>query len=111
MSPLDTKNVSWCVSGALCIPLLFALGGCSKSGPNLAPVSGRVTLGGEPLEEVEVLFQPEGAASPSIGRTDKDGNYRLHYKRGVEGGTVGQNTVHLKTITEMTHGKQQIPER
>jgi hypothetical protein len=97
--------------GVVGFAMLLVLAGCSKSGPDLAPVSGRVTLDGEPAEETEVMFYPDGEKSPSVGRTDKDGNYLLRYKRGVEGGTIGWNTVRLKTITEMTHGRQLVPER
>jgi hypothetical protein len=84
---------------------------CNKSGPDLAPVSGRVTLDGEPVYATEVMFYPEGEKSPSVGRTDQEGRYLLRYKRGVEGGSVGPNIVRLKTITEVTHGPQLVPDR
>lgn len=89
----------------------LAFVGCNKSGPQLAPVSGRVTLDGEPAYATEVMFYPEGEKSPSVGRTDRDGRYKLRYKRGVEGGTVGRNVVRLKTITEVSRGKQLVPKR
>lgn len=90
---------------------LVAIIGCSSSGSQFAPVSGRVTLDGEPAYATEVMFYPDGEKSPSVGRTDSDGRYLLRYKRGVEGGSVGWNTVRLKTITEVTHGRQLVPER
>jgi hypothetical protein len=94
-----------------CTVLLLVFSGCDKSGPDLAPVSGRVTLDGKPAESTKVMFYPEGAKSPSLGRTDKEGRYMLRYKRGVEGGTIGWNTVRLETVTEVTHGRQLVPER
>jgi hypothetical protein len=93
------------------IVLLLVFSGCSKTGPDLVPVSGRVTLNGKPAESTKVMFYPEGEKSPSLGRTDKDGRYMLRYKRGVEGGTIGWNIVRLETVTEVTHGRQLVPER
>jgi hypothetical protein len=94
-----------------CVVLLLIFSGCNKSGRDLAPVTGRVTLDGKPLESTKVTFSPDGEKSPSIGRTDKDGRYLLRYKRGVEGGTIGWNVVQLQTVTEVTRGKQLVPER
>ena len=96
--------------GMSCVVLL-GFSGCHRTGPDLAPVSGRVTLDGKPAESTKVMFYPEGAESPSLARTDKDGRYMLRYKRGVEGGTIGWNTVRLETVTEVTHGQQLVPER
>jgi hypothetical protein len=80
------------------VALLLLVVGCSKSGPDLAPVSGRVTLDGQPIAVADVYFHPEGEKSPSVGRTDADGRYVLGYKRGVEGGMVGWNTVRIQTV-------------
>jgi hypothetical protein len=97
--------------GIVCVASVLVFCGCGRSGPDLAPVSGRVTLNGQPVENIKVMFHPDGAKSPSLGRTDKDGEYLLRYKRGVEGGTVGWNVVRLQTVTEVTHGRQQVPEK
>jgi hypothetical protein len=97
--------------GVRCVVLLLVFSGCNKTGPDLAPVSGRVTLDGKPAESTKVMFYPDGEKSPSLGRTDEEGRYLLRYKRGVEGGTIGWNTVRLETVTEVTHGRQLVPER
>jgi hypothetical protein len=96
---------------SLGIALLLVIAGCKESGPELAPVRGRVTLDGKPVEHTDVMFEPDGLKSPSVGRTDKDGNYVLAYKRGVEGGMVGMNTVRIETVTSITRGPQLIPAR
>jgi hypothetical protein len=70
----------------------IALAGCAKSGADVAPVSGRITLDGKPLEFAIVTFQPAGK-SPASSGTDKDGRYELMYKRGVVGAPVGQSRV------------------
>jgi hypothetical protein len=82
--------------------------GCRKSGPELAPVSGRITLTGKPLENADVVFQPENGKSPSIGRTDAEGRYELAYKRGVTGGPIGQNTVHIRVSRELVRNPPRI---
>lgn len=101
-------SIGW---GVLAFAVLLPAAGCKKQGPNLAPVTGVVTLHGKPVWETEVMFYPEGEKSPSVGRTDKDGHYTLRYRRGVEGGTIGMNVVKMKVITEMTKGPQLIPQK
>ena len=85
--------------GIVGLLLLLAFTGCNKSGPDLAPVRGRVTLDGKPLVMADVYFHPDGEKSPSIGRTNAEGQYNLGYKRGVEGGMLGWNTVRIQSVT------------
>jgi hypothetical protein len=85
--------------------------GCRKSGPELAPVSGHVTLNGKPLENADVVFQPDNGKSPSLGRTDAEGHYELAYKRGVTGGPVGQNTVQIRVSKELVRNPPRIAAR
>jgi hypothetical protein len=93
----------------ICLLLLCsALAGCAPSGPEIAPVSGQVTLDGQPLELADVAFQPEGAERPSIGRTDKDGRYQLSYTRGVQGARVGWHRVHVSVSPELVRNPPRI---
>lgn len=81
---------------AVCFLILTAwIAGCGKSGPELAPVSGRVTVDGQPKENVSVTFQPDEMRPASYGRTDATGHYELGYKRGVQGALLGQHTVRI----------------
>jgi hypothetical protein len=98
--------------------LSFSAAGCGQSGPEVAPVSGRVTLDGQPIFEAEVLFQPDDRKSPSYGFTDRDGRYELGYKRGVKGALIGWHTVSIQMDTEivgpngkLTRRPQAIPRR
>jgi hypothetical protein len=84
----------WLACGVLCA-------GCGRSGPEVAPVSGRITLDGRPLENADIVFQPEDSKSPSYGRTGKDGHYALGYKRGVEGARVGWHNVAISVSKEL----------
>jgi hypothetical protein len=86
-------------------------GGCGRSGPELAPVSGRVTLSGKPLEKADVVFVPESGKPPASGRTDAEGRYVLAYKRGVMGGPVGQNTVQIRVSRELVRNPPKIAAR
>jgi hypothetical protein len=78
--------------------LTACIAGCGKSGPELAPVSGRLTVDGQPMENVDVTFQPDEMRPASYGRTDADGRYELGYKRGVQGALLGQHTVRIRSL-------------
>ena len=90
------------------LALILIVAGCGQSGPEVAPVSGRITVDGKPMENVDIVFQPEGAKSPSYGRTDKDGNYTLAYKRGVAGALVGSHGVSISVSRELVRNPPQI---
>jgi predicted small lipoprotein YifL len=84
-----------------CLALAIVVAGCGQSGPEVAPVSGRVTVDGQPMENVDVVFQPEDSRSPSYGRTDKDGHYTLGYNRNVQGALVGAHSVGITISPEV----------
>lgn len=90
--------------------VLGALAGCAKSGPSVAPVHGRVTLDGQPLPDAGVVFKASGMGT-SGGRTDKDGNYTLIFRRGVMGAPIGMNEVTILEDTQVTHRPQRVPAR
>jgi len=86
--------------------VLFS-GACGGSDSyDLAPVSGQVTLDGQPLPGALVNFQPVGGggtASPgpgSVGRTDEQGRYALETVLGRTGAVVGSHRVRITTIQE-----------
>ena len=69
---------------------------CGCGGTQTEPVSGVVTLDGEPLSGVRVVFHPiEGDRKNSIGTTDKMGAYSLDYTIRDTGALVGQYKVLL----------------
>ncbi len=83
------------LSGMLTALLLV---GCAKSGSELALVSGRVTLDGQPIVGARLRFQPEAnGGSPSYGSTDRDGRYELGYKRGQKGALIGWHAVRIES--------------
>lgn len=78
--------------------LAVALGGCGKKDPNLpdlVPVSGTVTVDGQPLAEGVVYFSPVGETRgvPAFGRTDAQGRYTLGSDKLGKGTPVGEYRV------------------
>jgi len=94
---------SWIRSGFRVSGIVFAilaLAGCgSTDRPELASVSGRVTLDDQPLAGAMIAFQPE-AGQASRGVTDADGRYELIYLRDIRGAVLGHHKVTITTATE-----------
>jgi hypothetical protein len=88
---------------ASALTCLAALGCSTSSG--IVPVSGRVTLNGQPLSGASVSFQPVSprenerpAASGSAGKTDADGHFTLRLiEPDRPGALVGKHTVVITT--------------
>ena len=79
--------------------------GCQRhDGPELATVSGTVTLDGQPLEGATVHFQPK-SGRPSYGRTDESGRYTMGYSLERSGVTLGEHVVIIRTVLEDEHGQ------
>lgn len=84
--------------GLLGLSLIGALG-CGGSS-DLVPVSGQVTLDGEPLPDVQVLFYQRGGGPETnfIGQTDGEGRFTLTTIRGESAGIApGKYDVSLTT--------------
>ncbi|HUT95177.1 MAG TPA: hypothetical protein VMY37_37335 [Thermoguttaceae bacterium] len=80
------------------VVLLLGVTGCFRRGPELAPVTGTVTLDGEPLAGAQVEFKPM-RGNPSYGTTDQLGRYELKYTKDKTGGVVGSHVVRITTQT------------
>jgi hypothetical protein len=78
----------------------------------LAPVSGTVTLNGEPLAGADVHFQPIGSKeNPNPGpgshaKTDDQGRYSLRVDERQAGAVVGKHRVMIFAYTHGTTGRQ-----
>jgi len=91
------------VPALLCLAAAPLSLGCSQSGP--APVSGRVTLDGQPLAGAHVSFQPQAtgetalssnAGSGSYAVTAADGSYSLRLVLNDRPGAVaGKHRVEI----------------
>lgn len=74
-----------------------AIIGCGDSGPELAEVTGVVTLDGKAVPGAILTFVPTAGGSPSYGGTDKTGNYRLMFTNEKYGAMVGEHEVEIST--------------
>ena len=74
---------------------LVALAGCGTKGPEVVPVSGTVTRGGEPVANLYLDFIPD-EGRPSWGITDERGRFTLDYSKDQKGARVGMHTVAVK---------------
>lgn len=101
--------------------LLLPVAGCGGGSdtPDVLPVTGIITLDGDPLEGAQVEFQPQStsenqAAVPSYATTDKSGAYTLKLGPGrVEGAMPGTHQVritkYLPPAEDGTSGEQILP--
>ena len=71
--------------------------------PDLAPVSGTVTIDGNPADRAIVSFEGPGN-KVSFGNTDAAGRYELHYIRQEKGAAIGANKVKITTRLDAPPG-------
>lgn len=89
---------------SLAVIALIGLVGCG-SGSGVAPVSGTVTLDGQPLANALVSFYPQEEGKRfSTGTTDAAGNYQLVYTNDQQGAAIGKHTVKITTATVQGEG-------
>ena len=77
------------------LSLVLSLVGCTPSDRlPTAPVSGRVTLDGRPLEMGSVTFVPQdGSGRPATGSIQSDGSYRLGTYDDDDGALLGLHKI------------------
>lgn len=93
------------------LPLFFILVGLGLCGcgggpndmPEVALVTGTITLDGEPLPDATVYFHPSLGGKGSEGITDASGKYELTYGNKIKGAKVGMCTVSITTWREATY--------
>ena len=98
-----TAHVSSRRFGVCAAVLMSLVLGCSR-GPELANVEGVVTLDGQPLEKVEVIFLPDsekGNTGPRASSyTDAQGHYKLHCDQAnQDGAALGLNRIYIRDLT------------
>ena len=76
--------------------LVSGCGGRPGDQPELAPVTGVVTLDGAPLVGKDIVFSP-ASGRPAMGRTDEHGAYELWYTVDYKGAIIGSHNVHFGT--------------
>ncbi|MCA9184927.1 MAG: hypothetical protein R3E01_23400 [Pirellulaceae bacterium] len=93
---------------AILLTIIGTTIGCGR-GPNVVPVSGRITMDGQPLADAAITTQPmagENSNSPgpgSFGKTDADGHYELELvKPAKKGAIVGTHRVIISPSSAST---------
>ena len=80
--------------------LLLTACGCGRGNyPEVATVTGAVTLDGKPLEGAEITFAPTDGRASS-GRTDARGQYALSYTKNIRGAVLGEHRVMIRKVIE-----------
>jgi len=80
--------------------LLLTACGCGRGNyPEVATVTGIVTLDGKPLEDAEITFAPKDGRASS-GRTDARGQYALSYTKNIRGAVLGEHRVMIRKVIE-----------
>ena len=83
----------------ICVISLLTVAGCgggrSSDQPDIVPVTGTVTLDGEPAASVGVMFFPTGATPGTTyyANTDDSGHYELLAGGGGKGAPAGEYKV------------------
>jgi hypothetical protein len=84
---------------AACLSLLALLGCGKATGPEFAPVTGRVTINGQPLAAGTIHFVPDESqvtSGPmSTGVVQADGSFSLRGPGRHDGAMVGNHRVYL----------------
>jgi hypothetical protein len=93
-----------------CFALAIFASGCGGAGgdlPELVPVTGQVTKGGQPVEGASVTFTPEKGGL-SGGMTDAEGRFELYYTVDHKGAVIGKHVVKVSKM-EGEAGDETIP--
>ena len=89
-------------SARLCmlLTMVAALTGCGE-GRDGVPVSGKITVRGQPLADILVTFQPLGEGIGSTGTTDGEGHYTLQFADNQEDGAApGKHQVTFQDLLD-----------
>lgn len=78
--------------GAALLLSLLVLAGCSDGGPKIVPVSGTVTIDGQPLAYGHIQVMPDGWR-PASSRIGSDGRFSLTTTVSGDGCAVGTHPV------------------
>jgi hypothetical protein len=86
---------------------LAATSGCGHRGPEVAPVSGKVTYAGKPVTEGTITFQSNAAGTVAMGQIGADGSYRLTTHPNIDGAAIGSHQVTVRSLKVV---KQNVPD-
>lgn len=94
---MPLPNVSYLYLSCFALTLLAGCGSGPADLPDLAPVSGAVTLDGQPLSKAVIQFVPDAGGRSSTATTDDQGHYELLYTSDYMGASLGKHKVTIST--------------
>jgi hypothetical protein len=80
----------WCL-------LVLANSGCGSKYPPTAPVSGKITINGKPVNQGRISFHPTTGERPALANIQPDGSYSLTTFEQGDGALLGQHKVSVKS--------------
>jgi hypothetical protein len=94
-----------CLLLSACLTVLVVLAGCAneptRDGPELAKVTGTITLDGEPVEGAHIRFSPEAGGPAAFAVSDRRGRYELRTFDPGDGAVPGKYGISAtKEVTE-----------
>ena len=86
----------------VCVVLSTLIGcsGAPDDQPETGMVTGKVTLGGNPVSGAKVFFTPVDGGRTSEAVTQDDGSYELIYLRDIKGAKIGEHQVRITTFEQ-----------
>lgn len=90
---------TWKLSAVVSVGLVLSCGCGEKpvGGPEgLIPVSGVVTLDGNPVADATITFTPKREGGTSTGYTDENGKYELYFGPSAAGAVEGEHVVSIE---------------
>ncbi len=81
-----TANIFTCL-------IVVAFAGCGSDLPALAPLTGKITLKGEPFANGSLMFSPLAGGRPSVAETNERGEFKAMYQLGSPGAIIGKHSV------------------
>jgi hypothetical protein len=83
-------------ASSLLLATLLSAAGCGARS-DLATVTGKITLDGQPLANAFVVFAPTSQGTSSRGKTDEAGHYEMMFSDREKGAWIGEKLVRINT--------------
>jgi hypothetical protein len=110
MRKFDMACLRSAIRGFALMLLGVVLAGCGAGGPEIAYVTGKVTMDGKPLPNATVVFVPENGR-PAGATTNEEGEYVLNFAQGRKGAIPGESVIRIMTFRDADQDEngQSIP--
>lgn len=112
--PADVRRNYGTTGRFLMILVVFYCVGCGSTDYTFAPVTGRITLDGEPVPNARITFEPladeeGGRPGPwSVAAADENGHFTMNTAGGPAGAVVGSHRERISTRVESEDGTSDL---